>query len=174
MFFSLIQAPNQLSPKTKVVDLLYLYNFYFGQISCSNVKFGAWDGQSRLKIPQFGHCASLFHHCARPRRDRRRHASVVAANLVPREPSYPLPVPVPIRTISSPSLSSRRAEPSRPPPAFVPAKLAAPSLFPAPQPSSPHPAPPTPLPEPTDPLPGRIGLPTAGMAYVHVCGYIVV
>ena len=33
MFFSLIRAPNQFSPKSKVVDLLFLYNFYFGQIS---------------------------------------------------------------------------------------------------------------------------------------------
>ena len=140
-----------------------------------NLSFG-WSkfGQNSLKL----HCSSpvspLCVPMPRPATRQRRHASAVAANLVPREPSYPLPVPVPIRTISSPSLSSRRAEPSRPPPAFVPAKLAAPSLFPAPQPSSPHPAPPTPLPEPTDPLPGRIGLPTAGMAYVHVCGYIVV
>jgi len=32
MFFSLIQTLNQVLPKTKVVDLIFLYNFYFGQI----------------------------------------------------------------------------------------------------------------------------------------------
>ena len=48
----MIQASNQLSPKTKVVALIVLYNFYFGKISCSNVKFGALDGQSRLKVTQ--------------------------------------------------------------------------------------------------------------------------
>ena len=51
--FLLIQVSNQLSPKIKVVDLIVLYNFYFDQISCSNIKFGALDGQSRLKITQF-------------------------------------------------------------------------------------------------------------------------
>src|SRR6185312_13768414 len=29
----MIRASNQFSPKSKVVDLLFLYNFYFGQIS---------------------------------------------------------------------------------------------------------------------------------------------
>ena len=32
-FFSLIRAPNQFSVKSKVVGLLFLYNFYFDQIS---------------------------------------------------------------------------------------------------------------------------------------------
>ena len=50
MFFSLIRAPNQFSPKSKVVDLLSLYNFYFGQISCSHMKFGVLGGQTLLKI----------------------------------------------------------------------------------------------------------------------------
>ena len=48
----MIRASNQLSPKTKVVALIVLYNFYFGQISCSNVKFGALEGQSPLKTTQ--------------------------------------------------------------------------------------------------------------------------
>ena len=48
----MIRASIQLSPKSKVVDFLVLYNFYFGQISCSNVKFGALDGQSQLKTTQ--------------------------------------------------------------------------------------------------------------------------
>jgi len=50
MFFSLIRAPNQFLPKSKVVDLLSLYNFYFGQISCSHMKFGVLGGQTLLKI----------------------------------------------------------------------------------------------------------------------------
>ena len=33
----------------KVVDLLFLYNFYFGQISSSYIKFRDLDGQNRLK-----------------------------------------------------------------------------------------------------------------------------
>ena len=37
-FFSLIRVSNQLSPETKVVDLLFLYNFYFGQISSFYIK----------------------------------------------------------------------------------------------------------------------------------------
>ena len=53
----MIRASNQLWPKSKVVDLLSLYNFYFGQMSCSNVKFGALDGQSWLKITQSRYCA---------------------------------------------------------------------------------------------------------------------
>ena len=55
---------------------------------------------------------------------------------------FSVPLPFPVRS-SQWSRASRRS-----PPAFVPAKLAAPSRFPAPQPSSPHPAPPTPYPEP--------------------------
>ena len=54
----MIQASIQLSPKSKVVDFLVLYNFYFDQILSANVKFRELDGQSRLKIPQLGHCAS--------------------------------------------------------------------------------------------------------------------
>ena len=44
------RASNQLAPKTKVVDLLFLYNFYFGQISCSHMKFGVLGGQTLVKI----------------------------------------------------------------------------------------------------------------------------
>ena len=46
----MIRASNQLAPKTKVVDLLFLYNFYFGQISCSHMKFGVLGGQILDKI----------------------------------------------------------------------------------------------------------------------------
>ena len=59
----MIRAPNQLSPKTKVVDLLFLYNFYFGQISCSHMEFGVSASQFKVKIIQTKkqclHCARL-------------------------------------------------------------------------------------------------------------------
>jgi len=45
----MIRASIQLSPKSKVVDFLVLYNFYFGQISSSYIKFRVLDGQNRLK-----------------------------------------------------------------------------------------------------------------------------
>ena len=45
----MIRPSNQLSPKTKVVDLLSLYNFYFDQILSANVKFRELDGQNWLK-----------------------------------------------------------------------------------------------------------------------------
>ena len=45
----MIRASIQLSPKTKVVAHLVLYNFYFDQILSANVKFRDLDGQSRLK-----------------------------------------------------------------------------------------------------------------------------
>ena len=61
MFFSLIRAPNQLSPKTKVVDFLFLYNFYFGQISSSNINyfFEFWIVKFGSKSFKCVHCASL-------------------------------------------------------------------------------------------------------------------
>ena len=52
VFFSMIRAPNQLLPKTKVVDLFFLYNFYFGQISSAYMKFGVSVGQTGVKIIQ--------------------------------------------------------------------------------------------------------------------------
>jgi hypothetical protein len=41
----MIRAPNQFSPKTKVVALLLLYNFYFDQIPSFYMKFGVSTGQ---------------------------------------------------------------------------------------------------------------------------------
>ena len=58
----MIRAPNQLSPKTKVVDLLFLYNFYFGQISCSHMEFGVSACQFQVKIIQ---TKKQCLHCAR-------------------------------------------------------------------------------------------------------------
>jgi hypothetical protein len=46
----MIRASNQVVPKNKVVDHLVLYNFYFGQISGFNVKFGVLGGQTLIKI----------------------------------------------------------------------------------------------------------------------------
>ena len=47
----------------KVVDLVFLYNYYFGQISCSHMKFLVLDGQKQLKFfemvtvpPRFCQC----------------------------------------------------------------------------------------------------------------------
>ena len=148
MFFSLIRVPNQLAPKTKVVDLLSLYNFYFGQISCSNVKFGALDGQSRLNHSISVNCASSAPPISTSASPRVTPASTSPLKRprcrVDRQVHFrfSVPLPFPVRSTQW-SRASRRS-----PPAFVPAKLAAPSRFPAPQPSSPHPAPPTPYPEP--------------------------
>ena len=77
MFFSLIRAPNQFSPKSKVVDLLSLYNFYFGQISCSHMKFGVLGGQTLLKIIQTNSTRLL---CSR----RRMRAPTATAPATPR------------------------------------------------------------------------------------------
>ena len=54
----MIRAPNQLSPKTKVVDLLFLYNFYFGQIPSGYMKFRVLSGQRSNQFIQTGHCSS--------------------------------------------------------------------------------------------------------------------
>ena len=61
MFFSLIEASNQVLPKTKVVDFLFLYNFYFGQISSSNINyfFEFWIVKFGSKSFKCVHCASL-------------------------------------------------------------------------------------------------------------------
>ena len=99
----MIRASNQLSPKSKVVDFLVLYNFYFGQISCSNVKFGALDGQSRLKSHKFGYCAPVWSVPRRPRRwgrhaSRRRTSPIVHTlpSLSARSRArFRLPVPLP-------------------------------------------------------------------------------
>ena len=87
----MIRASIQLLPKTKVVDLLFLYNFYFGQISCSHMKFGVLGGQTLDKINSNkvnrGYCAPLFFpvraHAVTPRRRRRRHASAVGNPRLP-------------------------------------------------------------------------------------------
>ena len=79
----MIRAPNQFSPKTKVVDLSFLYNFYFGQISSCYMKFGVSVNQNRVKIFKCDHCALQCFSCAAPtpyrRCGRRRalHASAV-------------------------------------------------------------------------------------------------
>src|SRR6185312_3550385 len=56
----MIRASNQFAPKTKVVDILFLYNFYFGQISSCHMKFRVSISQTRVKIDQRDHCAALL------------------------------------------------------------------------------------------------------------------
>ena len=70
----MIRASIQLSPKSKVVDILVLYNFYYDQISSFNMKFGVLGGQTLDKINSNkvnrGYCAPLFSLCVpmpRPR-----------------------------------------------------------------------------------------------------------
>ena len=90
MFFSLIRAPNQLSPKTKVVDLLFLYNFYFGQIPSFYMKFGVSAGQTGVKIIQRVNsgllCSVLCTPVPIPASERRRATPRVATAGDPRRP----------------------------------------------------------------------------------------
>ena len=84
----MIRASIQLSPKKKVVDLLFLYNFYFGQISSSYMKICILDRQTRIKFSQMSSTVlPLYLHCAC--RDRHSagdiHASRSPANLALRE-----------------------------------------------------------------------------------------
>ena len=77
----MIRTSNQLSPKSKVVDLLFLYNFYFGQNSSANMKFGVLSGQILAKPFKPGSTAPLL--AAVPTRRRtgdytRRRARVSA------------------------------------------------------------------------------------------------
>ena len=79
----MIRASNQILPKTKVVDLSFLYNFSFDQISSCYMKFGVSVNQNRVKICKCDHCALQCFSCAAPtpyrRCGRRRalHASAV-------------------------------------------------------------------------------------------------
>ena len=99
----MIRVSIQLSPKSKVVDFLVLCNFYFGQISSSYIKFGALDGQSRLKSHKFGYCAPVWSVPRRPRRwgrhaSRRRTSPIVHTlpSLSARSRArFRLPVPLP-------------------------------------------------------------------------------
>jgi hypothetical protein len=111
----MIRASNQLSPKTKVVALIVLYNFYFGQISRSNVKFGVLDGQSQLKTTRSrSTVTSLFGQFTAEldvRVATRRPASILALRADVQTRPYPFPRSR-VR-FSSPSPSSRAwVEPS--------------------------------------------------------------
>ena len=92
----MIRAPNQLLPKTKVVDLLSLYNFYFGQIPSFYMKFGVLAGQTRAKIIQTSkQCLSCARYCAPDAHTaavvagERVHASAIAPDLGVERRSYP-------------------------------------------------------------------------------------
>ena len=83
----MIRASNQVSPKTKVVDLSFSYNFYFGQISSCYMKFGVSVNQNRVKILKFNHCSLQCLYCDARRPYRRLcssaplHASAIAPDL---------------------------------------------------------------------------------------------
>ena len=99
-------AQNKSCSSYRSLQLLFWPNFKFlYQIS----RFGLPKSAKNHSISVNWDSPVCAQCTAGPRRWR-RHASAVAANLVPREPSYPLPMPIPIRTIPSPSSSSRRAE----------------------------------------------------------------
>jgi len=151
----MIRASNQLSPKSKVVDLLSLYNFYFGQISCSNVKFGVLGGQTLIKIisNEF-HSVTVFSSevvrtpIPRPRvvaGDATRRPSAILACRA-RTPSLsPLPESCPFsppfllhRAARSRAAEPRRRPPLRPSIATVPRFLASQAAPPRPPPSSLH------------------------------------
>ena len=90
----------------KVVDLLILYNFYFGQISCSHMKIGVSTVQTRAKIiqtsKQCSSCSSLCPdaHTAAVVAGERVHASAIAPDLgvgaLILVDASKLPVPFPI------------------------------------------------------------------------------
>ena len=72
---SLIRASNRFSPKTKVVDLFFLYNFYFGQISSFYMEIGVSTSQTRAKIFQTSeqsNCSALCTPAPIPATERRR------------------------------------------------------------------------------------------------------
>ena len=88
LVFVLDLSSKSISAKTKVVDLLILSNFYFGQISCSHMKFGVSTGQTRAKIIQTSkQCIYCARHCepdahtAAVVAGERVHASAIAPDL---------------------------------------------------------------------------------------------
>ena len=134
----------------KVVDLLFLYNFYFGQISNSYIKIWVLASQTRVKISQN---VSLFApvlatvspgaHAGDCGRRRLLHASGVG------DPRTPRCAPLSARDAHKPfllipfsflALASRRARASRRRALRRPT-LATAARFRAPQPSSPRTAP---------------------------------
>ena len=147
----MIRGSNQLSPKTKVVALIVLYNFYFGQISGFNMKFGVLDGQSQLKTTRSRSTVTpLF--CSVHRRPSTLALPRVGRRGEPRSPrvSYPLASSGGFWSSSlSPSSRPRQAEPeravivavaaptTRPPPCRSARFLASRPLQPCPEPSPP-------------------------------------
>ena len=140
----MIRASKQVLPKNKVVDHLVLYNFYFDRDSSANMKFGVLDGQNLIKNTQTRYCAPCFCHgdgvqsrrCHASRAGETQRRLSVLRCRVDRQVRFRFSVslPFPVRSTQW-SRASRRS-----PPAFVPAKLAAPSRFPTPQATPPYPA----------------------------------
>ena len=159
-----IRASNQFSPKTKVVDFSFLYNFYFGQISCSHMKFGVLSGQTLVKINEMKSSSLL---CSR----RRMCADGNSGSDATRRTSANL-----ASHARAPSLSLSRSRVRFPLPFFSIAQQGAeplePRRRPPLRPSSPPP-PDSPRPKPRDfapkllrpstnsfaPIPGRIEAP---------------
>ena len=142
----MIRASIQLSTKTKVVDLLFLYNFYFGQISCSHMRSGVLGGQTLIKKinsnefnsvlccpvkPYARPCRDLASSPATPRVGRRRTSPVALARRpYLRGTVYVFP-PLLLPHARGSSRARARAEPS---PATVPTILATPLDSPRPKP----------------------------------------
>ena len=150
-----IRVSNQVSPKTKVVDLSFFYNFYFGQISSCYMKFGVSVNQNQVKILKFDHCALQCLHCAAPTPSRRLAAGErrLASAITPRRrSSSALSSPRDVSVFLIPFLflelllrrarARARRRPSRRP------TLTTLLRFRAPGAARPHLAPTPPLPEP--------------------------
>ena len=150
----------------KVVDLLFVYNFYFGQISCLHMKFGVSASRFRVQIIQnlsLGFTVPLlFLYCARHgvfaghtgdcARRRRFHASAIASERRssphgrPRSfPGRPNP-PFSSSVHDEPSSSGQhRANPSSS--SSAPAVVPRAPILPNPDPPCPPPPPPHPVPD---------------------------
>jgi hypothetical protein len=141
---SLIRSSNQLVPKNRVVDLIVLYNFYFGQISSAHMKFGVLGCQTLVKSMQMNSSRLL---CSR-RRTRADGNSTgnatrwTSANLA-RCARVPVLIPLPEPCPFSPPFLLPRAARSRAarasPPSAATTILATPARFSAPQASGPRP-----------------------------------
>ena len=113
----MIRTSNQLSPKTKVVDLLFLYNFYFGQIPSFYMKFGVSAGQIWVKIVQTSKQWFSSASTVQPRRHTGVWPPVSDATRRPsrldaaQARAYRLPEPSPFSPRPYASSSSRESSP---------------------------------------------------------------
>ena len=168
----MIRASNQLLPKTKVVDLFFLYNFYFGQISSSYINFEfqlvklcsksfQTISTQLLYSPVTPYARPCRRPATAPTTTTRRSSTNLAHRarapiLIPTEPCPFSPSPFFL------ALTLHRAR-TEPPPAFVPTAPRRPSSISA-CPNLPHLALHLlhPSPSSIEPYAGRIELQTAG------------